>query len=169
LTEFVTLKVSSTDGSFTSRNVPFIVAPGLCTQLLLGLPWLTHNQIVIDYALRTCIHKPSSIDLLHPPPVHHTFSFKSKSIENVHSTLRKSGNQAKEARKDFLAELKDVCSTIRPKFPPSSISPTVTVENVIAAVRSRIESLATLTTLQEHESRLKKKYFSIFEPIPHVD
>ncbi|KAJ3896952.1 hypothetical protein F5879DRAFT_814335, partial [Lentinula edodes] len=50
LTEYVLLKVDSIDCSFTSRTVPFIVAPNLCTQLLLGLPWLSHNHIVIDHA-----------------------------------------------------------------------------------------------------------------------
>ncbi|KAJ3925235.1 MAG: hypothetical protein NXY57DRAFT_863999, partial [Lentinula lateritia] len=69
LTEYINLKVSSTDGTFNSRSVPFIIAPGLCTQLLIGLPWLSHNNIIIDYSSRSCIHKPSGYNLLSPTPV----------------------------------------------------------------------------------------------------
>ncbi|GAW08899.1 reverse transcriptase-RNase H-integrase [Lentinula edodes] len=97
------------------------------------------------------------------------FSFKSKSIENVNASLRKSGNRAREARKGLLTELKEVCTSIRPKFPPSSVSPDITTTDTIASIRTRIENLATLSTLRDHESRLKQKYHSIFEPIPHVD
>ncbi|KAJ3866275.1 hypothetical protein EV359DRAFT_79684 [Lentinula novae-zelandiae] len=147
LTKYVFLKVGSIDGSFTSRKVSFIIAPRLCTQLLLGLPWLSHNHIVIDYASRSCVHKPSGVDLLTHPSVTRMFSFKLKSVENVHTSLHKSGNKAKEARKKLLVELKEL----------------------IASIREQIENLATLSSLHEHESRLKQKYHSIFEPIPHVD
>ncbi|KAJ3925466.1 MAG: hypothetical protein NXY57DRAFT_907040, partial [Lentinula lateritia] len=69
LTEYINLKVSSTDGIFLSRSVPFIIAPGLCTQLLIGLPWLSHNNIVIDYSSRSCVHKSSGYNLLSPTPL----------------------------------------------------------------------------------------------------
>ncbi|KAJ4480367.1 hypothetical protein C8R41DRAFT_724973, partial [Lentinula lateritia] len=169
LTEYVLLKVSSVDGSFTSRNVPFVIAPNLCTQLLLGLPWLTHNSIVIDYTLRSCTHKPLGFDLLNNKPVTRAFAFKTKSIEKIRESLVKLGNRAKEHWKKLLIELKNKCSTIRPTCPPSCVSSTPTSSEVIASIRSRIEDLATLETLKGHESRLKEKYRAIFEPIPHVD
>lgn len=149
--------------------VPFIVTPALCTQLLLGLPWLLHNHIVIDYASRSCIHKPLGIDLLNPLPVPRMFLFKSKSVENVQTTLRKSANQAREARRDFVAKLTEVCPRIRPKFPLLSVSPTTSTSDTIASIRAHIKDLATLNTLHDHETRLKQKYHTIFEPIPHVD
>ncbi|KAJ3858825.1 hypothetical protein EV359DRAFT_51738, partial [Lentinula novae-zelandiae] len=83
LTEYINLKVSSTDGIFVSRSVPFIIAPGLCTQLLIGLPWLSHKNIIIDYSSRSCIHKPSGYDLLSPIPVPRKRPFELKSFESV--------------------------------------------------------------------------------------
>ncbi|KAG2047333.1 hypothetical protein BDR06DRAFT_1013955 [Suillus hirtellus] len=49
-----------------------IVAPNLCTPLLLGGPFLQHNRIVVDHELHTCIAKDVNYNLLQPivvPPI----------------------------------------------------------------------------------------------------
>ena len=43
-----------------------VIAPGLCTPVILGLPFLSFNKLVIDYDARTCIDKRNSYDLLNP-------------------------------------------------------------------------------------------------------
>ncbi|KIO13808.1 hypothetical protein M404DRAFT_121464, partial [Pisolithus tinctorius Marx 270] len=67
LGNYVTLSCLSSDSRFRSRSVRAIIAPGLCTPLLLGLPFLSHNKLVIDHALRTCISKDTGYDLMNPP------------------------------------------------------------------------------------------------------
>src|SRR5271168_2153215 len=45
--DYVYLTASSLDNAWTSRPVRALVAPGLCTEILLGLPFLVHNKIVV--------------------------------------------------------------------------------------------------------------------------
>lgn len=44
------------------------MAPNLCAPVILGLPFLTVNNIVTDHTARTCIDKVQSYDLLNPKP-----------------------------------------------------------------------------------------------------
>ncbi|KIO11021.1 hypothetical protein M404DRAFT_966898, partial [Pisolithus tinctorius Marx 270] len=67
LESYVVLSCLSPDARFRSRSVRAIIAPGLCTPLLLGLPFLSHNQLVVDHALRTCINKDTGYDLMNSP------------------------------------------------------------------------------------------------------
>jgi len=71
LYEWVKLKVYDPSSWWTVRTVCAIVAPGLCSPVILGIPFLSHNQIVIDHAARTVIDKKCGFDLLHPtaPPM----------------------------------------------------------------------------------------------------
>ncbi|KAG1839529.1 hypothetical protein F4604DRAFT_1599551, partial [Suillus subluteus] len=66
LSQYVKLTCTSLDHAYTSRTVRAIIAPDLCTPLLLGGPFLQHNRIVIDHELRTCIAKDANYDLLQP-------------------------------------------------------------------------------------------------------
>ncbi|KAG2741811.1 hypothetical protein P692DRAFT_20907082, partial [Suillus brevipes Sb2] len=68
LSDYVRLACISIDSRFTSRSVRAIVAPNLCTPLLLGGPFLHHNKIVIDHELRTCTVKDQDYELLNPLP-----------------------------------------------------------------------------------------------------
>jgi len=69
LYDCVTFSVSSLNNAWSSRSVTAIITPGLCTNILLGLPFLAHNKIVIDAAARSAIHKPSGFDLLNEDAV----------------------------------------------------------------------------------------------------
>ncbi|KIO00253.1 hypothetical protein M404DRAFT_153059, partial [Pisolithus tinctorius Marx 270] len=66
LGNYVTLSCLSSDSRFCSHSIRTIIAPGLCTLLLLGLPFLSHNKLVIDHALCTCISKDTGYDLMNP-------------------------------------------------------------------------------------------------------
>ena len=61
---YVYLQLSSGNNEWTSKPICALVAPGLCSNILLGLPFLTHNNIVIDHAARTAIDKESGFDLM---------------------------------------------------------------------------------------------------------
>ena len=43
-----------------------VISPTLCTPVLLGLPFLKHNDIIIDIDCHTTIDKHNNFDLLHP-------------------------------------------------------------------------------------------------------
>ena len=69
LNEWVKLSLYDVSGSWTSKTVRAIIAPSLCAPVILGLPFLEHNNIVIDHATRTVIDKTCGFDLLHLPPL----------------------------------------------------------------------------------------------------
>ncbi|KAF9537344.1 hypothetical protein CPC08DRAFT_738882 [Agrocybe pediades] len=68
LVDSVSFRATSSDGRWTSKLVQAIVAPNLCSSIVFGLPFLTHNKIVIDHDLLTAILKTSECkcDLLNP-------------------------------------------------------------------------------------------------------
>ena len=64
LTEWVKLRLYDPNDSWTARTVHAVVMPGLCTDIILGLPFLHMNRIVIDHEQNTCIAKEVNYDLL---------------------------------------------------------------------------------------------------------
>ncbi|KAJ7585334.1 hypothetical protein C8J56DRAFT_1052639 [Mycena floridula] len=54
LSDYVTLKISSHNGQYSSQKVVAVIAPNLCFPMILGLPFLCDNH-VIDHSKRTCI------------------------------------------------------------------------------------------------------------------
>ena len=69
LTHYVQLSCLSLDEHFCSKSVCALLALNLCMPLLLGMPFLSHNCIVIDHELHTCIAKNNNYNLLHPLPI----------------------------------------------------------------------------------------------------
>ena len=68
LKEWVKLAPYDVSGLWTSKTVRAVIAPSLCAPIILGLPFLSHNNIIIDHAARTVIDKLSNFDLLNQPP-----------------------------------------------------------------------------------------------------
>ncbi|KAH9829347.1 uncharacterized protein C8Q71DRAFT_718361, partial [Rhodofomes roseus] len=68
LYQYVKLSVSHPSFRWKSRTVRAIVTPGLCADLILGLPFLVRNDIVIDHAARTVVPKTCNFNILHPAP-----------------------------------------------------------------------------------------------------
>ncbi|KAF5368803.1 hypothetical protein D9757_012287 [Collybiopsis confluens] len=64
--EYYSFPISDYTSAWTSRHVRALIVPSLCDPILLGLPFLSHNNLVADYGARTLIHKPSGFDLLNP-------------------------------------------------------------------------------------------------------
>jgi hypothetical protein len=64
------------DNYWTSKTIRAIVAPGLCSPVLLGMPFLSHNHIVINHEARTAVDKSTGFDLLHPLPPPHLLPLK---------------------------------------------------------------------------------------------
>ena len=102
LSEWVKLKLYNPTGTWQSKTVHVIIAPSLCVPVILGGPFLTHNNIVIDHAARTAINKLSGFDLLNPKPLAPPPQPKEKLKEFFHDL--------QSDRKLMLAELNMVCT-----------------------------------------------------------
>jgi Aspartyl protease len=101
LKKFVILSVTSIDQQWSSKRIRAIIAPNLCMPLILGIPFLSHNNIVMDHALRSCVDKKSDYNLINPKIV---LSLPPKTLP---MTKRK---ESKKNKKNYLKELKEVCS-----------------------------------------------------------
>jgi Aspartyl protease len=64
LADYVFLTLSSLNNAWTSWPVRALIAPDLCINILLGLPFIKHNKIVIDHDADTAIDKLTGFDLL---------------------------------------------------------------------------------------------------------
>ena len=94
LSQFVNLCVHSTNGFFQACTIHALILSGLCTPLLLRLPFLQHNKIVIDHGSRTCVAKDAMYDLLNSP------------LTNVEHTKTKTTRaELQQQKKDIRAEL----------------------------------------------------------------
>jgi hypothetical protein len=159
LTHWVKLKLHDPSNHWTVKTVRAIVTPGLCAPVILGLPFLVHNNIVVDHAARTVIDKTSNFDLLNPvgpPPAPPP----KKKLKELFLDL-------KENRKLMVAELKMVCAE-RKCITERSLEPVKPVD-IVAAVRRQIEVLAAQEHLQKLGQQVITEFTDVFAPIPHID
>jgi len=158
LSHYVKLSVTSTDNAWTSKTVHALIAPGLCMPLILGLPFLIHNDIVTDHAARSCIDKKTDYNLLHPskivpprpPPMRITAKIK----------------ETKAAKKLILKELTSVCRKRAEEG--KLVFEDVKDVDLVGAVRGAIENIALKERLKDLEVEIKKDFREVFEEIPHV-
>src|SRR5882762_4244482 len=159
LYEYVKLRLCDASGEYAAKSVRAIIAPNLVAPVICGLPFLSHNSIVVDHAARTVIDKVQCFDLMNPtirplPPI------PKKRLNEIFKDL-------KADRKVMVAELNMVCNDrlnmIRYKF--DAVKPV----DVVAAVRVRVETLAAQEQLDKMSEAVKAKYSKVFNPIPHVD
>jgi hypothetical protein len=158
LENYVLLKATSIDGTWTSRRVRALIAPDLCMPVIFGLPFLSHNNIVTDHALRSCIDKKTGYNLINPeivtPP--------KKKLQP-----KEKRKQIRQFKKSMIEELTVLCKSRRPIVDSTLEKP---IEfNVVSAIKERIETLAFQESLEKEGSKLKKEFRDLFEPIPHVD
>jgi hypothetical protein len=135
LTEWVKLKLYDPNELWTSRTVCAVVTPGLCMDIILGLPFLRMNKIVIDHEWNTCIAKESGYDLLNPP-------LPQVPLQVIHCELQHSvAKQKKLVMKQLLSEGHDV------KIELDKSCPNLKLSNSIAAIHEHIEVLADQANL----------------------
>jgi hypothetical protein len=159
LCQWVKLRLYDESGVWTLKTVRAVIAPSLCAPVILDLPFLTHNNIVINHAARTAIDKNSGFDLLNPPPP--------AAPKKPKQTLKEFSLQLKADRALMISELKMVCAECRCKLRNhfEQVKPIDTV----AALRQRIEALTTQEQLNRLGDAVKTKYADVFSPIRHLD
>jgi hypothetical protein len=135
LDEWVKLKPSDVNGLWTSRTVCAIVAPHLCTDVILGLPFLTANRLVMDYEDRTCISKDNNFNLLQPK-VEEAKREACIPLQQKHKELRKF---VRRCHREVMEEIKAKTTEQRKRNDEAS---TLVKLDVIGAVCDRLEQLA---------------------------
>ena len=159
MSEWVKLCLYDLSGGWKAKAVRAVVAPSLCTPVILGLPFLAHNKIVIDHEKQTAIAEDSDFDLLNPklpppPPA------SKKKLKEIFRDLQ-------EDRKLMVAELKMVCAERACKI-RNNIEKIKPLDH-IAAIRGRLEELNAQDQLHQLGESVKNKYKDIFAPIPHLN
>jgi hypothetical protein len=161
--DYVFLSLSSLNNAWSSKPVRALIAPGLCSSILLGLPFLVHNKIVIDHDSRTAIDKTCGFDLLNEnsssrvaPPIQKVLSPKQKRLLILKN------------KKDLLCELKLKCAERLQHLELKDLFEHVEPFNPIASITARIQTLACQKTLNKLEQEIKHEYRDVFSPIPHI-
>jgi hypothetical protein len=145
--KYVKLQLHDPSSYWSSKTACAIIAPGLCSPMILGLPFLSHNNIVVNASARTVIDKKCGFNLLHPvapvppPPA-------KKKLKTFFKELQ-------EDRKLMVAKLKMVCHDrlqhTRYRF--KKVQPI----DHIAAIRQRIEVLAAQNKLLRLGEQMKSE------------
>ena len=158
LHHYVKFVVTSIDNAWTSKTVHAIIAPSLCMPVILGLPFLTHNDIVTDHKERSCIDKKTRYNLMNPTPVVPPPPPRMCAKDQIKFT--------KAAKKATLAELTSVCQKrIEEKH---LVFEEVNDVDVVAAIKDAIEIIALREKLKSVEKEIKQEFRQVFEEIPHV-
>lgn len=161
--DYVFLSLSSLNNAWSSKPVRALIAPGLCTNILLGLPFLVHNKIVIDHEARTAVDKSCGFDLLNE----NTFCRSRIPPSNNLSPIQKRKIIWKH-KKNLLCELKIKCVERLRHLENNGLLEEVTPFNPIAAITERINILASEKNLTDLEKNIKLDFKDVFRPIPHI-
>lgn len=162
LYDYVNLQLSSLNNEWTSKPVRALIAKDLCTNILLGLPFLTHNKIVIDHETRSAIAKDSGFNLMDNQSVMPRDSIRKMIPPKIRV------KQILENRKTMITELKMKCAERLAKMNTTQTGMEPKAINAIMAIKATIERLAAKDNLNKLEETLKDKYEEIFKPIPHI-
>ncbi|CAK5268356.1 unnamed protein product [Mycena citricolor] len=140
LHEYVKLRALSLDQCWESNVTHALMAPSLCVDVILGLPWLERNHIVIDAEARTVIDKRVQYNLLDPAP-----------LPPKPSPRLGLKDCLKRTRADLgllQAELKAVCKTRRLDMLSRNLFEPVKETDMVAAIRERIDVLSNWEALK---------------------
>jgi hypothetical protein len=160
LSTYVEFSLLSRNSDWESRTCKALVVDNLCTDFILGLPFLCHNKLVVDCDAETVIHKPSGYNLLDTrKPLKH--------IQNRKWVpIKKALRSVTHSYKLVLEELKIVIEARRNLCGESSASP---LSSFCTIIKSRIESLAFQTELQAHEDEARTLFADVFGPVPKLE
>jgi hypothetical protein len=161
LHEFVRIAPFAPNSAWVSCTVKAIIVPHLCVPLLLRLPFLTANQILVDFASHTAIDKHCNYDLLNPS---------AQKLNRVIVSKRQERKKKKLLKKEFDVVLLELISVCRDRLTEGKCVPEyVKPLNVAALVKDRIELLAFQEKVGTSESELLAEFQDVFKPLPHVD
>ena len=154
--EFVRMTVISSDQTWSSHSCRAIIAPNLCSPLILGNAFLAYNHSVIDHELRTCIDKKTGYDLINSTKIRRT----------IIKLKPRFGPELRTKQKNVITDIKSLfprtCQTLNKAAEMHTPCP-------ITVVRDRIESSVTQEQLRLKDAEFKACYLDLFPPdVPDV-
>lgn len=182
VTDFVKLRFSLRSFAWTSRSVRCLVVSELCAPVILGMPFLAHNDLMINCRSRKCIDANTGFDLLNPQYKRASTASRASDTAKpappppaaIHPTYLVRGAKP---RTSVDVDTPDVPSISPATHEPRSVS-SDTANNVIrsmpggedvnechptvAAIRTRIEELAMQDQLARNETLMREKYSDVF-------
>lgn len=158
LTHWVKLKLHDRDNSYSARTVHALVTPKLCHKIILGLPFMYHNNVTVNVHEQTAINS-KGFDLLHPSLPMKPWALAPTLCEVVVKNV--------EHRKLLLAELHETCNKCRPLV-DAMCKPVIGVD-VVSLIHIHIEQLAARDRLDQLAQDVKISYSDVFKPIPHAN
>jgi len=162
LYDYVNLQLHSKNNEWTSKTVRALIAPNLCTNILLGLPFLSHNTIVVDHADRTAIDKSSGFDILNDK------SRMPRSSDKKTTPPKDKVKRILDNRREMIKELKIKCAERLVQMNKNGDTHTARPVNATNAIKTTLHRLASQDKLDKLEEKIKDEYKEIFRPIPHV-
>ncbi|KAJ3991084.1 hypothetical protein F5050DRAFT_1538697, partial [Lentinula boryana] len=152
--------------AWRSRTVRALVVPFLCSPMILGLPFLAHNNLVTDYSARTVIDKSCNFDLLNPvvpKPVAPVIPPAKR-----RQMLFKAQQDLLKLKKAIFAQAASLARNhvkfrrfTVPEFPLHCF-------DVVAAIRGRVEALENISRLEKLSDAFKSEFADVFTPIAHT-
>lgn len=164
--DWVKLKVSSVDHSWSSHTCRALVVPSLCAPVILGLPFFRANKLLIDPANHALLDAASGRNILAPPPskVGNRTARERREDEREEKILDRMWQETlqRDVNREFVLRYQD---KLRAASTEASPSP----DAVIAAVRTRVEELAEQQVLDAENDSMRTRFADLFpEDIPHV-
>ncbi|KAJ3993281.1 hypothetical protein F5050DRAFT_1577985, partial [Lentinula boryana] len=165
-TDYCKLALEDPKLSWRSRSVRALIVPSLCSPMILGLPFLTFNNLVMDYSARTVIDKSCGFDLLNPviatpvlpvlPPVK-----RRRILLQSQQDLLKAKRLVFQQATSFAREHERFRRFTVSEFP-------VHCFDFVAAIRQRVESLEHHARLDALSDAFKSEFSDVFTPIAHT-
>ncbi|KAJ8468870.1 hypothetical protein ONZ45_g17089 [Pleurotus djamor] len=168
LTDYVTIVPHNTNNSFRSvSTLQAIVAPSLCTEIILGGPFIRANRLLIDLDKNSCIYRVdncTSIDLTGDQsciPSHRVSQNKFIPL----STKRRSFNQ-----KCRMFQSKEMGRRLEACYVKAEgVDVTESTNAVGEAIKDRIEVISFVEKLKVLDAEMKKEFADMFpDDIPPV-
>lgn len=164
--DYCKVQIDDPSLSWYSHTIRALIVPSLCAPMILGLPFLSQNNLVIDYNCRTVIDKFSGFDLLHPIPS--TPCPLPMNPKERRAQLLLTQQDVLEQKQlcfveliAFFADNKSFRCFTRLEFPTRGF-------DMVAAVRARIEDLENQERLDKMSDKFKMDYADVFTPIAHT-
>ncbi|KAF9472755.1 hypothetical protein BDN70DRAFT_763998, partial [Pholiota conissans] len=155
--EYVELELSQSRGAWRSKVIRAKVNEDLPIPLILGIPFLSHEHIIIDVHARTALVRETGHDLLNPliPRLVYDATTSARSQPTVEFVPENSERRLYEDRISTSTTSSAQTPTANPNVPSLSAA-------TMAAIRQRIETLAFLEQLQARDAALKHEFADCF-------
>ncbi|KAI0083810.1 hypothetical protein BDY19DRAFT_998285 [Irpex rosettiformis] len=187
VSHYVKLCFSLRSFAWTSRSVRCLVVDELCAPIILGMPFLSHNDLiinvrrctVIDSALGFDLYSALGFDLCNPDyrslrspastptPTSHSPPVIPTPLPDIHPSYLVRGAKPRTSTEPKKGPLSDGTSTAPTTDLPLHTAVPLFSSNertaqIVAAMRTTIEVLAHGERLQQEEDRCRKKFHDIF-------